>query len=336
MVSSSELLPIVLGIGLAVVTRNAAAGSGGRGDDSRDSLFAFAVLLLGFPILASALYLLSWSIEKGRKLPPVEARMENWLILALALLVIAPAARSVWTGVVFSKDRRPWDRGFLDRFSQMLVFAMGSLAVALVGVLTAAVVFLIAKLEPSPAILLVAATVIVGLASSWAILRLTVGRDIVPSTSRSAQLGRLSAFAQANGHWQPIEVSTIGRLDQPLALHATIRLTSRGMFWLVDDALALVRFHRWAANHLLTPTVAVHEQRLVLANPAKRADRHLAIKRWNGRRAHWLGALRINRVIRPVPPDSASPERMAGLVHVSYEQLAVAGLRMTIHDSPSR
>lgn len=125
----SGLVPIVLGIGLAVVTGVAVAGSRNRGGDPRDSLFAFAVLLIGFPILAAALYLLGWSIEKDRKLPPVEARLENWLTLVLALLVIAPAARFAWIGTFSGEDRPPWDRGFSDRLSKSLVFAIGSLAV---------------------------------------------------------------------------------------------------------------------------------------------------------------------------------------------------------------
>lgn len=330
--TSSGLVPIVLGIGLAVVTGVAVAGSRNRGGDPRDSLFAFAVLLIGFPILAAALYLLGWSIEKDRKLPPVEARLENWLTLVLALLVIAPAARFAWIGTFSGEDRPPWDRGFSDRLSKSLVFAMGSLAIMVVGLLIVAVVLLIATLEPSPAILLVVATALVGLTSAWAILRFTAGRDTSLSTSRREQLRKLSAFEHADGRWQTIEISTIGRLDRSLTLKVTIRLTDRGMFWYVEDASELVRFHRWAANHLLAPTAAVHRQRLVIANLTVRADRHLEVKEWNGRRAQWLQALRANRGNRPAPPDQTSPERVAGLVHVRYEQLNAAGLHMVIRE----
>jgi hypothetical protein len=339
MVTSSGLVPIVLGIGLAVVSGSAVAGARNRDNDSRDPLFVFAVLLVGFAILAAALYLLGWSIERGQKLPPVEARTENWLALALALLVIAPAARSAWIGIFSGEERPPWDRGFLDRVSQGLNFAMGSMAALLVGLVIVAVVFLIAKLEPAPAILLVAAAVIVGLTSAWAILRATAGREASLrglSISRKAQLKRLSSLEQADGHWQAIEVSTIGRLDRPIALQATIYLTDRGMFWAAEDASALVRFHDWAANHLLAPTPAVHKQRLVIANLAIRADRHLEVKRWGGRRAQLLDSLRLNRVSRPVPLDAASPERVAGLVHVPYEQLRSAGLRMAIVEPAAR
>ena len=322
-----------------MVSGSAVAGARDRRNDSRDPLFIFAVLLVGFAILAAALYLLGWSIEKGKTLPPVEARMENWLTLALALLVIAPAARSAWIGIFSGEDRPPWDRGFLDRVSQGLNFAMGSMAALLVGLVIVAIVFLIAKLEPAPAILLVAATAIVGLTSAWAILRATAGREASLhglSISRSAQLKRLSTLEQADGRWQAIEVSTIGRLDRPIALQAMIYLTDRGMFWAAEDASALVRFHDWAANHLLAPTPAVHERRLVIANLAVRADRHLEVKRWSGRRAQLLDSLRLNRVSRPVPTDATSPERVAGLVHVPYEQLRSAGLRMAIVDATAR
>jgi hypothetical protein len=40
--------------------------------------------------------------------------------------------------------------------------------------------------------------------------------------------------------------------------------------------------------------------------------------------------LRLNRMSQPVPTDATSPERVAGLVHVPYEQLRTAGLRMSI------
>lgn len=321
-----------------MVSGSAVAGSRNRGGDSREPLFVFAVLLIGFSILAAALFLLGWSIEKGRKLPPVEARMENWLTLVLALLVIAPAARSAWIGIFSGDDRPSWDRGCFDRISQGLGFALGSLAVLAVGLLIDAVVFLIAELEPKPAILLVATTAIVGLTSAWAILRATAGREAARGalTSRRVQLTRLSTLGQAGGRWQTIEVSTIGRLDRPLALRATVYLTNRGMFWPVEDASALVRFHDWAANHLLSPTPAVHRQRLVIANLTVRVDRHLDVKEWSGRRAQWLELLRMNRVSRPAPSDSASPERLAGLVHVHFEQLATAGLRMAIVEPTAR
>jgi hypothetical protein len=335
MVESSGLLPIVMGIGLAAISGSTLAGARHRGDDSgwRDPLFVFAALLIGLSVLGAALYVLGWSIEKGRELPPVEARAENWLILTLALLLLAVAARSAWMGFFYSAESPPWERGHIDRLSQLFGFTMASLCVLLVGLLIDLVILLIAKLEPGPAILIIAATLVLGLASAWAILRLMSGGNPSPrafSMSRKAQLKMLSALDGSAGHWQAIEVCVVGELEPHLSLRATIWMTARGMYWRVGDAFALARYHDWAANHLVTPTAAVHEQRLMLANPTIRADKHMEIKRWTGLRSRWRDTLRMNRVSRPMPIDSSSPERAAGLVHVPYGQLAAAGLRVTV------
>jgi len=101
------------------------------------------------------------------------------------------------------------------------------------------------------------------------------------------------------------------------------------MYFRADDAYALVRYHEWAANHLTSPASAVHAQRLMLANPTRRADRHIAIKPWSGRRAVWLDVVRINRANHPSLAASASPESAAGLVRLPYERLSAAGLQIT-------
>ncbi len=45
-------------------------------------------------------------VDRKRELPPVEARAENWLILTLALLLLAVAARSAWMAI-FRLRREP-------------------------------------------------------------------------------------------------------------------------------------------------------------------------------------------------------------------------------------
>jgi MFS family permease len=292
MVESSGLLPIALGIGLAVISGSTVAGSRSRGGESRwrDPLFVFAALLIGVSLLGAALYLLGWSVEKGHKLPRAEARAENWLILTLALLVVALAARSAWLGFFYSEDALPWEPGRREHDKRLWGFLVAAPCVLLVGLGMDVVIFWIAKLKPGPSILLVVATVAVGLASAYGILRALSGGDPSPraiAMSRHTQRKLLSALDGAAGRWQAIEVSTIGQLDRPLALKATVWITVRGMYWRLDDVSALRRYHDWAANHLLAPTTAVHTQRLMLANPTEHQDKHLAIEKWRGRRCGW-------------------------------------------------
>jgi MFS family permease len=301
MVESSGLLPIALGIGLAVISGSTVAGSRSRGGESRwhDPLFVFAALLIGVSLLGAALYLLGWSVEKGHKLPRAEARAENWWILTLALLVVALAARSAWLGFFYSEDALPWEPGRREHHKRLWGFSLAALCVLSVGLGMDVVIFLIAKLKPGPSILLVAATVAVGLASAYGILRALSGGDPSPraiAMSRRTQRKLLSELEGAAGRWQAIEVSTVGQLDRPLALKATVWITSRGMYWRLNDVFALLRYHDWAANHLLAPTKAVHTQRLMFATPTKRQDKHLVVKPWPGGRSGWRDELTSFRV----------------------------------------
>lgn len=334
MVESNGLLPIVMGIGLAALSGGTLANSRGRRDDSgwRDPLFVFAVLLIGLSVLGAALYVLGWSIESGRKLPATEERAENWMILTLALLLVAVAARSAWIAFFYSSDSPPWERGHLDRLSQLFGFAMATLCALVVGLLVDVTVLLVAKLKPGASIVVIAATLALGLAAAWAMLRLMSGGN--PSLraslmSRGAQLKMLSALDAASGEWQAIEVSAVGHLDPYLSLSATVWTTARGMYWRADDAYALARYHNWAANHLVVPTPAIHGQRLMVANPTLRRDRHLELKPWTGQRAWWLDAMTMNRVDRRTCADADSQEHVAGLVHVTYKQVSAAGLHLS-------
>jgi hypothetical protein len=336
MIAANGLLPIVLGIGLAVLSGGTFARGRGGASTWRDPLFVLAVLLIALPVFGAALYELGWSIETGRKLPAAEARAENWLILSLALLLVAVAARSAWVGFFYSTDSAPWERGYLDRLPQLLGFAAASLGVLLIGLVVDAVVLVVAKLEPGGATFIVAVTLALGVISAWVTLRLMSGGNPSPRAllmSRAAQLKMLSTVDGASGEWRSVEVSAVGRLDQTLSLSATVWITARGMYWRTDDAYALARFHDWVANHLEAPTPAVHTQRLILANPTRSQARHIELQPWAGRRERWLHALKMNRIDRLPCTDSTSAEHAAGLVHVPYDRLSAAGLSMGTRDS---
>jgi hypothetical protein len=165
------------------------------------------------------------------------------------------------------------------------------------------------------------------------LLRVMTGGNpspIAQMRSRRTQLKLLSALKEAAGEWTEVGVSALGPVESSLALTTVVWITARGMYWRPDDAYALVRYHDWVANNLTAPTPAVHKQRLMVANPTKRAERHLAIKPWTGQLSGWLDALGLNRGDRSLPHEASSPEGEAGLVRVSYEQLTAAGLRLKI------
>jgi hypothetical protein len=335
MVESNALLPIVMGIGLAVLSGGTLASSRMRGGDSgwRDPLFVLAVLLIGLAVFGAALYEIGWSIETGHRLPAAEARAENWLILTLALLLVAVAVRSAWVAFFYSSDSPPWERGHLDRLPPLIGFVMASLGVLLIGLIVDAIVLLVARFEPGASILIVAATLAVGVTSAWVALRHMSGGNPSPRAlmmSRQAQLKLLAALDGASGEWLTVEIYPRGEVDCELSLSVTIWTAERGMYWRSDDAFALARYHNWVANHLLAPTPAVHRQRLTLANPTKRMARHMVIKPWTERRARWLDTLRMNRAAVDSCTDATSPEHAAGLVHVPYQQLSAAGLQLRI------
>jgi hypothetical protein len=334
MVSSDGLIPIVMGIGLAALSGGTLAAARSSESESRwrEPLFVFAVLLIGLPVFGAALYELGWSIESGHKLARSDARAENWLIVALALLLVALAARTAWIGYFHSPRALPWERGYLDRWPQLLGFAIATLAALLVGVIVVEILLVASKSEASSIIPIVAVTIAAGLLLAWALLRLMTGGNPSPTAharTRRQQLKLMASIEGSPGAWTGVEISAVGDVQPALALSVVVLMTPQGLYYRPDDGHALVRYHDWVANHLVVPTPAVHAQRLMVANPARQTERHLVIRPWTGRRAAWLDVLRMNRGDRRTSGEPSSAAQ-AGLVHMPYPLLAAAGLRLTI------
>lgn len=76
-------------------------------------------------------------------------------------------ARSAWVGFFYAPDSLPWERSHLDSLPQLLGFAMAGLGVLLIGLIVDLVVLLVAKREPGAAVVIVAATLALGLTSAW-------------------------------------------------------------------------------------------------------------------------------------------------------------------------
>lgn len=340
MVEPSGLLPIVMGIGLTVLAGRSVATTRGRGRGEQSQwqapFFDLAVLLIGFAIVGAALWVLGWSIESGHRLKPADARAENRFIIALGLLILATAAWTAWTGFFHSSATTPWERGHLDRIPQLISFTLAILVVSLVALGIDEALISTARIKGAPATFVIGAILILGLGLSWTILRLLSGGNPSPrafALSRQQQLRLLCALEHASGSWVSVQVQALGELEPALAFSATIWVTQHGWYWRSEDALALPRYHSWAANHVTVPTPALHAQRLTMfAGPSPRSARGLRITQTTRRWLWRLDTWRTRRETLPPPADASSPERLAGLVHISPEQLQDAGLQVVKYD----
>jgi hypothetical protein len=335
MVESNGLLPIVMGIGLAVLSGGTLAAARGRGEQSqwRDPLFVFAALLVGVPIFGAALYELGWSIERGHKLNPAEARAENWLVVALAVLLMLMAGRAAWTTYFNSPSSPPWERGHLDRLPQLLGFVMASLVVVLLGT-GVAVLIAFTEAKASNPIDMIVVTLTITLGIAYVLLRLMSGGNPSPRAfelSRRQQMKTLMNAEAGSGSWISVQVRAVGDLEPSLALTATTWVTLEGMYWRAHDASALARYHSWAANHATAPTPALHAQMVtVFAGRWPESMRGLRIIPLTSRRLWrmhaYRDAWRAHLATGPSTADASTRELAAGLVHIEYEQLREAGL----------
>lgn len=330
MVSSTGLIPIVSGVGLAVLANAMSHGSVGA-SRSRSALLDFVFLVVGFAIVGAALLVLGDSIETGRRLDPGSARAENRLIVALFLLLGVMAARAAWTRFFHSDQIEPWERGFLDRVPQLLMFLLATMVVVLVGVaLDEGLIALRAVRGPSTGY--VGAALALALLTGWMAMRLIGGGNSSPRAfgrSRRQQVRLLAALSDAPGSWTPVRVQAIGDLYPPCWLTATIWISARGGFWRDEDGFALPRYHAWAANHVTEPNDALHAQRLTFFAGSRPASmRGLRVTRTTRRWLWWVDAVQQHRRQAAVDADSSSVERAAGLTFISDQQLRVAGLRL--------
>ncbi len=328
---------MVMGIGLTVLSGRMLEAAREQGEESRwrDPLFVFAVLLIGLPLFGAALYILGWSIEGNHKLSRPAAHEENWLIFALLVLLIAMAARAAWRAYFYSTDGPPWERGHLDRLPQLLGFVMASLVILLVGLMVTLLVIHMSK-NRSTTPVLICVGVVSGLTIASVVLRLMSGGNPSPRAamrSSSEQLKLLRALEGVAGAWTRVEVRAIAELEPALALSAVVWHTPAGMFWRSDDLYALTRYHRWAANHALMPTRALHAHRLsAFAGDWPSSMRGLRITPVSGPRLRlwWRDVWRAHRSTGAPRADESVAERNAQLVAVLPEQLREAGLRLTI------
>ncbi|HEV7943759.1 MAG TPA: hypothetical protein VGP17_13280 [Solirubrobacteraceae bacterium] len=335
MSSSNALLPIVVGVGLTVLSGGALAER--RGDRDRPrwdaTLFFFlAVQLIGFCVVGAALYVLGWSIETSQPLGPQDLRAEKHFIMALLLLFVITAIFKTWTQNVESPGIQPWERGYPDRAAQLLGFTMALLIVVLVGLGVDESLISSADVKNSTAVFLIGGILVVALGFSWVILRRLSGGDPSPKVffrSRRQQQKLLRTLDGVPGQWITVKVRAIAELDPPLALSAMVWVTRHGWYWVSDTAYELQRYHVWAANHALLPTKDLHTQWVsVFAGPKPESIRGMRIIRTAYGRPSWRARIKAHRQSPPPPGDASAHERDAGLVCISPEQLRQAGLQV--------
>jgi hypothetical protein len=329
MVSSTGLLPIVSGIGLAALA-GATSNDKGGSPRKRSALLDFVVLLLGFAIVGAALLVLGGSIETGRRLSPGDAKAENRLVVALFLLLGFTAARRAWASLQ-SDPLEPWDHGWLDRAPQILAFSFATIFVVLVGVGLDVGLIAMGAIHGGAVVyvgLALAAASLIALAA----MRLIGASNPSPlafARSRHQQLRLLTALENSEGAWEPVWVRPADELQPSRPLCATIWITDRGSFWRSDDGYALARYHAWAATHVSAPSDALHAHRLsFFAGSRPDGMRGLRLTRTSRRWLWWMDAIREHRRQAASDADCSPAERAAGLVFVADHQLRDAGLKL--------
>ncbi len=336
MTNTSALITVVVGIGLAVLTANYISGHKHDGERGRRAaLFTMAFQLIGWTLAGAALFIPAWYAERNRPVGPGDLKVENWFIIALAVMLVVVVIRNAWSGFVRSSPDSPWDSGFLDRAYSGILFVGTAAFIALLGMCSDWALIEMGdstRRVGGPALMfLLLFLVVFGVVSL--IVRYVLVQDVssgAATMSRRQQGNLLRELGDAPGLWLSVSVRAAAELDPCLAFSATIWSTGRGWYWRPDDAYALARYHLWAGNHARTPFAALHLQRVsVVAGKFKDSVRGMRITSTT-RRLWWLGAWQTHRSELPLVADAGSPERRAALVHIAHEQLQAAGLVVTV------
>jgi uncharacterized membrane protein (DUF485 family) len=339
MAEASALMTVVVGVGLAILTANHVTGSQRDAERSgrHAALFTMALQLITWMLAGAALFIPAWYIEKGRSLVKVDARAENWLIAALAGLLVIVVIRNAWSGFVGSSSDSPWNPGLLDRANAAINFIWAVAVVALLGMGFdfALIEIGISSTKIGSPILLITVSFALLFGVAAFVVRYVLGavplsRAVV--MSRRGQQRLLRELGNSPGSWVSIRLKPAGELEPDLAFAATVWSTENGFYFRTEDAHALGRYHAWVANHLLTPDAAVHTQRVsVFAGDRPDSRRGMRVTNTT-RRLWWIDAWKSHRDQSPPVSDAGSAERKADLLHIGREELSAAGLHLMVEE----
>jgi hypothetical protein len=287
------------------------------------------IQIVGFTMVGVAVYVVGWSLERGQPIGSGDLKVENWLIGALALLMVVVAVRNAWSGLVSSGTSSPWDRGLFEMIDELATFALLLLLMTLLGLVLVLLLVVVGEsaVKPRVTVVLSVGLVIVATTAVLAFLLRKLGgsyRKIAMPLRLQQRM--LTQLGSASGSWITISIEPVVEIEPPLAFSVSIWVKDGGWYWRPGDAYSLARYHLWAANHTRTPDPAMHSQRVsVWAGDWAASRRGMRITKTT-RRLWWIDAWRSHRDEPKAVYEVGSPEQRADLVHIGYEELKTAGL----------
>lgn len=338
MTNPGALVPVLMGVGLAVLSSKGTSSASAADERTvrRASLFTLVIQLVGFAMVGFAAYVVGWSLEHDRPIERGDLKVENWLIVALALLIVAVAVRNAWSGLTGSRASCPWDRGLLEVIGEFATFGLALSLIVLLGLaLDLFLTFVGASVVKPLSTLGLSAGLIIVLITAALIfqLRTLCGPYRSVAMPLREQQRMLKHLGDAAGSWITINIKPAAVLEPALSFSVSIWAKDGGWYWRPGDAYALSRYHLWAANHAKTPDPALHSQRVsVWAGDLAASRRGMRITNTT-RRLWWIDAWRVHRDKPQSFVEVGSPEQRADLVPIGYDELRAAGLTATVEQA---
>lgn len=332
MIKTEVLLPIVLGLGVAVMSSPQLTRLGADKSSASVTHFVLAIQMLGFAVFGVALYYPLHALAHGHSgLSGQSLREEDCLIAALALLFVVMAIRNALRSYMALDDRPGWQIGLFDRLTPVIMFAVGMCPICLWALLVTIGIASAGGISGAGrAIAAVFAILLLGTGIVIGTLRLLAKTGVltdVSMCSRGEQQKVIAALAGADGTWVPVVVRAAVEVAPVETFSTCVWVASGKWYWRIEDGWTLARFQDWAANHAVVPVPELHMKRLSVwggkgslssMRGTRLTDATTRFRRLDTWRAH-------RRCPAP-PEDGPGPERAAGLVFISRQDLKDAGL----------
>jgi len=210
MTDPRTLIPVVMGVGLAVITtRDGRRSPDGREASRSEPLFILATQLVGFAIVGVALFIAAWSAEKGQRLGPSDLKAENLFILALGAMIVIVAVRNALVGFLDTSTKHPWEPGLLERGSTLLLMVVAVLLAALLGLGLDELLLRASSMRIGKAVLPVTLLMGAALTLTFLLLRFMLkgaGSSLLSTAGRREQQRMLEALEGAEGAWTTIAI----------------------------------------------------------------------------------------------------------------------------------
>jgi hypothetical protein len=244
-------------------------------------------------------------------------------------MIAIVAVRNALVGVVDASTVNPWDRGWLERASTLLLMVIAVLLAVVLGMGLDTLLIGASTMRVGTALPLVTLLLVGALAGTVLLLRYMLGETATMdfAMGRRRQQRMWTALEGSNGVWMSVSIKPVSPSRPDQVFTATVWRTAHGCCFRADDAYSLARYHGWVGDHLEVPVAAFHLHRVsVFAGAKPRAMRGMRITATT-RRLWWIDAWRSHKKAPPiVDVDDDSPERKAGLLLIDLNDLRRAGL----------